>query len=85
MQGCVANMGFQKPSLVDSYQQINRASSEMNSPHNDGFTGWNIKQDLYQLYFHLQKALKNGPDYGNIEKEWLEQYHKEEVWNELKK
>jgi len=78
-------MGYKKPSLVDSYQQINRANIEMSSSYNDGFTGWTVKQDLYQLYFHLQKVLKNGPDYGKLEKEWLEEHYKEEFWNELKK
>lgn len=77
-------MGYQKPTLVDAYQQINKASVEMNSSYNDGFTSWHVKQDLYQLYFHLQKVLKDAPDFGSIESEWLDEHYKNEFWNKLK-
>lgn len=78
-------MGYQKPNLADAFQQVNKANLEMNSSYNDGFTSWHVKQDLYQLYFHLQRTLKNAPEFGEIENEWLDQHYKDEFWNQLKK
>lgn len=77
-------MGFKQPNLTNAYQEINRAAQEMNSPYNEGFTSWFVKQDLYQLHFHLQKILKNASDFGQLEKEWLEEHYKNEMWNTLK-
>jgi len=77
-------MGFQKPDLISAYQQVNRAATEMNSPFNDGYSSWFVKQDLYQLYFHIQKTLKEAPCFDKLEKEWLEEHYKNEVWNTLK-
>lgn len=76
-------MGFKAPDLTEAYQQINRASMEMNSSFNDGFTSWRVKQDLYQLLFHLQNVMEKSPNFGNMEKEWLTSLHKNKMWQIL--
>jgi len=77
-------MGFKKPDLNDAYASVNRAFIEVNSPYNEGYTSWYVKQDLYNLYFHLKKSLKNTPTFVD-EDAWLEEHYKNEMWEELKK
>ena len=77
-------MGFKQPDLTDAYSAVNRAFIEVNSPYNEGYTSWHVKQDLYNLYFHLKMSLKNSPTFCD-EDEWLEEHYKNEMWEELKK
>jgi len=77
-------MGFKQPDLTDAYSAVNRAFIEVNSPYNEGYTSWHVKQDLYNLYFHLKMSLKNSPTFGD-EDEWLEEHFKNEMWEELKR
>ena len=70
--------------VADVVQQINNAARECRSPYNDGFTGWYVKQDLYQMKFILDEALKNCPDYGTMEKEWLTEQEQKRIIKILK-
>lgn len=78
-------MGFRKPiEAADVISQIRRASAEINSSYNDGFTCWEIKQDLYQIKFFLDEVLQNASKFSG-EEAWLEEQSKKKVWNTLKK
>lgn len=64
--------------------QIHMAGVELNSPHNDGFTQWEIKQDLYKVKFLVDEILKSSPEFVG-ETEFLEQHQKQLMWKELEK
>jgi hypothetical protein len=56
-------MGFRKPNLEDAYSAIRTSLVEINSPYNDGFTGFACKQELYQLKCWLEDAYDNLPNF----------------------
>lgn len=60
------------------------AGVELNSPRNDGFTQWEIKQDLYKIKFLVDEILKSSPKFVG-ETEFLEQHQKQLMWKELEK
>jgi len=79
-------MGFRKPIEIDIVvTQLRRAYVELNSPYNDGFTGWEIKRELYEIKFLLDEILKESASFGEIEERYLDQVDKAKVWRELKK
>lgn len=45
---------------------------DMISPRTDGWTGWGIKQDLYEIKWKIDRILKNAPGYAD-EQKWLEE------------
>ena len=78
-------MGFRKPldlSIVSS--QIRKAGSELNSPYNDGFIQWQIKQDLYEIKWLVDDILKNSSTFSD-EEEFLKEHEQTEMWQTLKK
>jgi hypothetical protein len=78
-------MGFQKPMDYNSvHHQIYIAGVELNSPRNDGFTTWAIKQDLYKIKFLLDEIMETSPTYGDLEQEFLTEESKRQVWHKLK-
>lgn len=78
-------MGYIKRwNVEDIARQINSATLECTSPYHDGFTAWGVKQDLYQLKFLLDSALKRCPDFGDIEADWLREQEKKQVIRILK-
>jgi hypothetical protein len=79
-------MGFRKPMDYNSVRhQIYMAGVELNSARNDGFTTWDIKQDLYKLKFLLDEIMETSPTYGDLEQEFLSNESKRQVWHTLKK
>jgi hypothetical protein len=62
-------MGFRKPNLEDAYSAVRTSLSEINSPYNDGFTGFACKQELYQLKCWLEDQYNDLPTF-NGEDEW---------------
>jgi len=79
-------MGFKKP--IDSnsvISELRRAYTEINSPYNDGFTGWSIKQELYEIKWLLDRILKNSTTFGEIEERYLDEIEKNKIIEELKK
>ena len=78
-------MGFKKPMDYNSvHHQIYIAGVELNSPRNDGFTTWAIKQDLYKIKFLLDEIMETSPTYGDLEQEFLTEESKRQVWHKLK-
>lgn len=68
----------------DIRTQLIRAYGEIQSPYNDGFISWGLKQELYEIKFILDEILKRCPDFAGEEK-WLEEQHKKQMWSELKR
>jgi|TARA_R110000851_G_scaffold35421_3_gene93169 hypothetical protein len=64
--------------------QIRKAIIEMNSPYNDGYLAWGIKQDLYLLKFMLDKVIADAPTFVG-EDEWLKDKEQEVMMEILKK
>lgn len=61
-------MGFKKPSLLDAYSAVRTSLMEINSPYNDGFTGFACKQELYQLKCWLEDTYNSLPKFEGEEK-----------------
>lgn len=81
---CVPSMGFKKNWDVDTvYRQINAAVAEVKSPYNDGYSAFFSKQDLYQIYWHLDEAIRKCPTFVG-EEEWLREQEKKRVVEYLK-
>jgi hypothetical protein len=79
-------MGFRKPLETNNIvSQLRKAYVELNSPYNDGFTGWEIKRDLYEVKFLIDQILKESTSFGEIEQRYLDEISKREMWKELKK
>ena len=79
-------MGFKKPiDLNIVISQLRRAYGEINSPYNDGFTGWELKRELYEVKWILDRILKQSNTYGEIEQRYLDQIEKNKIIEELKK
>lgn len=77
-------MGFRKPMDYNQvHHQIYMAGVELNSAHNDGYTQWEIKKDLYQLKWLLDQIMQTSPTFVD-EEEFLKQQDKKKVWHLLK-
>jgi hypothetical protein len=57
--------------------------AEMNSPYNDGFATWPIKQDLYRLKWLIDESLEQASGYAG-ETEWLKEQEGEKIMRILK-
>jgi hypothetical protein len=77
-------MGFNKNwSVIDINDQICTMQIEMNSPYNDGWTTWDIKQDLYQIKWLVDAALAETSVYPG-EAEWLREQEQKKILKILK-
>ena len=65
-------------------EQLWQWEGVMHAPNIDGFNGWGCKQKIYQVYWQAKKALKEAPTYHG-EDEWLHEYNKREIAEELKR
>lgn len=78
-------MGFKKNwDVTDITSQIHSMAREAKSPYNDGFTGWYVKQDLYIIKEVLDRALKDSPDFGDLETNWLKEQEQKRILKLLK-
>lgn len=78
-------MGFKKNwSVSDIASQIRSLSSECQSPYNDGFVAWGCKQDLYVIKDIIDEALKNSPNFGDLESQWLKEQEQKRIIKILK-
>ena len=79
-------MGFKKPIDTSSIvRDLRKAYTEINSPYHDGFTGWHVKHELYELKWLLDRILKESTTFGEIEERYLDEISKKEMWSELKR
>jgi hypothetical protein len=78
-------MGFKKSwDIGDISQQIHSLARECSSTHNDGFTAFECKKDLYQLKEILDVALAEAPNFGRIEEQWLSEQEQKRIIKILK-
>lgn len=78
-------MGFKTNwDIASISQQIHSMSRECSSTYNSGFVSFEIKKDLYQLKEIIDQALKNAPDFGDMEKAWLTDQEQKRIIKILK-
>jgi len=64
--------------------QIHLIARECSDSSNDGFTTWGCKQDLYLIQEVLNKALRDSPNFGSLEDEWLKNQEQQRIIKLLK-
>lgn len=52
--------------------EIELMGIELCSPHNDGFTTWDIKKQLYLIQDRINKIMERAPTHVG-EQEWLDE------------
>jgi hypothetical protein len=78
-------MGFKKNwDVSDITSQVHSIAREAASPYNDGFTSWYAKQDLYVLKNIVDQALKDSPNFGDLETQWLKEQEQKRILKFLK-
>jgi len=68
----------------DIVSQLYRLSRECSSPHTDGFTSFELKKDLYLIKEVVDKVLKDSPDFGKLEQDWLTEQEQKRIIKILK-
>lgn len=63
---------------------LNGMIREVKSPYNDGFTSWGVKQDLYQIKFLIDDAIKDCPHFGDLEIDYLKLQEQKRIIKILK-
>ncbi len=78
-------MGLQKNwDVADIANQIRCLSRECSSSLNDGFTAFEFKKELYLIKQIVDKSLQDSPDFGQLEKDWLQTQEKKRIISILK-
>lgn len=76
-------MGFKKPMDYTSvHHQIYMTGVEVNSPYNDGYTAFYLKQDLYRIKWLVDSILKDSPEFAG-EDEFLKEHEQKVMWRRL--
>lgn len=77
-------MGYYKPiNIAEVLSQIRMASYECRDMRTDGYTAWGLKQDLYQVKWAIDDALRQCPAFAP-EEEWIREQEKNRVVKILK-
>lgn len=78
-------MGFRKSwDVADIANQIHSLSRECSSSYNDGYLSFEFKKELYLLKEIVDQALKDAPDFGENEQQWLTDREQKRIINILK-
>ncbi len=78
-------MGHKKNwDVAEITSQIHSIARETSSPYNDGFTSWYAKQDLYVLKNIIDRSLKDSPNFGDLETQWLKEQEQKRILKFLK-
>jgi hypothetical protein len=78
-------MGFKKSwNEADIHRQIHAMARECASPYNTGFLTFEIKKDLYSLKELVDQALKDSPNFGQMEQDWLTEQEQKRIIKILK-
>lgn len=78
-------MGYKKPiNVPDVVSQVRMAGYECRDSRTDGWTAFGIKQDLYQIKWALDDALRQCPIFVG-EDEWLREQEQKRIIEILKK
>jgi hypothetical protein len=70
--------------VSDIANQIRSLSRQCSNHHNDGFTAFELKKDLYLLKELVDGALSDAPDFGHIEEAWLTEQEQKRIIKILK-
>jgi hypothetical protein len=76
-------MKKQSWSVEDIATQIHAIARECSSPYNDGFTGFELKKDLYQIKEILDTAISRSPTFYG-EQQWLTEQEQQRIIKILK-
>lgn len=77
-------MGYRRPlDYTSVHHQIWMAGVEICSNKNDGFTQWEIKQDLYRLKYLIEGIMQSTPVFVG-EPEFVRELEKEKIYHTLK-
>jgi hypothetical protein len=69
--------------IATASQTISTIAHTVCDMRNDSYVQWGAKQDLYQLKWLVESALRRCPDFS-IEDEWLREQEKKKVIKYLK-
>ena len=70
--------------VADIANQLHSLSRECSSSYNDGITSFEFKKELYIIKEVLDQALSNAPDFGELEKRWLNEREQKRIITILK-
>lgn len=77
-------MGFKKNwDKREIMTNISRMYHESTSPYNDGFVGWGIKQELYEIKWFLDNIMEKCHTYAG-EDEFLKEHEQNKIVRILK-
>ncbi len=78
-------MGLRKSwDVADIANQLHALSRECSSHHNDGFTAFEFKKELYLVKSIVDNALYTAPDFGEMEQTWLTEQEQKRIIKILK-
>ena len=66
--------------IISQCQQMYFGATD---PHQDGFTGWHCKKDLYRVKFAVDEMLAKTSRFTG-EDEWLLEQEQDKMWKVLK-
>jgi hypothetical protein len=69
-------------STKDIKAQVDRIAWAESDPKMDGFVTWRCKQDLYELYWHLEDKLEKCSKYVG-EQEFVEYRREQKIVNKM--
>lgn len=69
--------------FADIIRQIKRASSQVSSPYNDGYTSFEVKKDLIKFQYEFQEIMNSLPTFTG-EEEFRDKLDQEITFNILK-
>lgn len=70
--------------VADIANQLHSLSRECSSAYNDGIVSFEFKKELYIIKEIVDRALNNAPDFGEMEKQWLNEREQKRIISILK-
>ena len=70
--------------VADIANQLRSLSRECSSSHNDGFTAFEFKKELYLIKSIVDSAINSAPDFGEMEQAWLTEQEQKRIIKILK-
>jgi len=64
--------------------QIHSLSRQCSNIHNDGFTAFELKKELYLLKEIIEQSLHDAPNFGELETRWLTEQEQKRIIKILK-
>ena len=78
-------MSYRKPiNVAEILSQVRMTAYECSDMRTDSWIAWGLKQDLYQIKWALEDALRRCPSFSP-EEEWLREQEQKRLIEILKK